>query len=74
MEYETVEEFLANLSKEFGGREEGTVKVAELRRLEQERKTIKEFVQKFRRAARGSRYKKQLLVEEFKYSINKTIQ
>jgi len=74
LEYETVEEFLADLSKEFGEREEGTVKVAELRRLEQERKTIKEFVQKFRRAARESRYKKQLLVEEFKYSINKTIQ
>ena len=65
---------MADLRKEFGEREEGTVKVAELRRLEQERKTIKEFVQKFRRATRGSRYKEQLLVEEFKCGINKTIQ
>jgi len=34
---------------------------------------MKEFVQEFRRAARGSRYKRRLLVEEFKRGINETI-
>ena len=49
------------------------VKVAELKWLEQGGKTIKEFVQEFRRIARGSRYEGQHLVEEFKRSINRTI-
>jgi len=47
--------------------------VAELRKLEQERKTLKEFVQEFKRAARESGYKRQLLVEEFKRGINRVI-
>jgi len=41
--------------------------------LEQEGRTIKEFVQKFRRAVRDSKYKGRLLVEEFKREINKVI-
>ena len=66
-------EFLAKIKKEFGGRDGKTVKIAGLRRLKQERKTIEEFVQEFRRVARGSRYKRRPLVEEFKKGINGTI-
>jgi len=44
LEYETVGEFLANIRKEFGGGDKESVKVVELKRLEQEGKTIKEFV------------------------------
>jgi len=73
LEYENIGEFLADIRKEFGGRDEESVKVVELRRLEQERKTMEEFVQEFRRAARGSRYKGRPLVEEFKREINATI-
>lgn len=40
LEYETVGEFLADLRKKFGREEEKTVKVAELRRLEQDRKNL----------------------------------
>jgi len=36
LEYEIAGEFLADLKKEFREEEEGTVKVAELRRLEQQ--------------------------------------
>jgi len=72
LEYETTGEFLANLKKEFGGEDEKTVKIAELR-LEQGERMMKEFVQEFRRAARGSRYERRLLVEEFKRGINKII-
>ena len=49
------------------------VKVAELRKMEQEGKTMKEFVQEFKRAAIGSRYKERPLVEEFKRGMNGTI-
>ena len=34
---------------------------------------MENFVQKFRRAARGSKYEGRLLVEEFKRGINKVI-
>ena len=34
---------------------------------------MKEFVQKFRRAARWSRYEKRPLVEKFKRNINRII-
>ena len=66
VEYESAEEFLADIKKEFGRGEEKAVKVAELRKLEQGGRIIEEFVQEFKRAARGSRYKGRPLVEEFK--------
>ena len=69
-EYETAEEFLTTLKKEFGGGEEESVKVAELRKLEQGGKRMEEFVQEFKRAARGSRYEGRPLVEEFKRGMN----
>ena len=70
IKYETVEEFLTSLKKEFGGGEEESVKAAELRKLEQEGKTMEEFIQEFKRAARGSEYKGRLLIEEFKRGMN----
>jgi len=73
LKYETVGEFLTNIRKEFGREDEESVKVAELRKLEQKSKTMGEFVQEFRRTARDSRYKGRLLVEEFKRKINATI-
>jgi len=69
LEYETTGEFLTEIKKEFGERDDETVKVAELKRLEQEGKTIDEFVQEFRRVARGSRYEGRSL-EEFKRGMN----
>ena len=74
VEYESVEEFLTCLKKEFGGGEEKSVKVAELRKLEQGGKTMEEFIQEFKRAARGSGYKGRPLVEEFKRGMNGGIQ
>ena len=66
VEYESAEEFLTILRKEFRGREEELIKVAELRKLEQGGKTMEEFVQEFKRATRGSGYEGRPLVEEFK--------
>ena len=73
LEYKTAEEFLVDIRKEFGRENEESVKMAELRRLEQRSKIIEEFVQKFRRTARDSKYKERLLVEEFERGINATI-
>jgi len=73
VEYESAEEFLACLKKEFGGGEEEVVKAAELRRVEQGGKTMEKYVQEFKRIARGSGYKRRLLVEEFKRGMNRGI-
>jgi len=70
LEYEIAEEFLADLEKEFGGGDKKAVKVAKLKRLEQGNKMMEEFVQKFRRVARGSKYEKRPLMEEFKQEMN----
>jgi len=70
MEYEMVEDFLTNFRKEFGRGEEKSVKVAELRKLEQGGKMMEEFIQEFKRVARGSGYEGRPLVEEFKQGMN----
>jgi len=70
VEYESAEEFLTCLKKEFGGGEEELVKAAELRRMEQGGKTMEEYVQEFKRTVRGSGYEGRLLVEEFKRGMN----
>jgi len=70
IEHEIVEEFLTSLKKEFGGGEEELVKAAELRKLEQEEKTMEEFIQEFKRAARESGYEGRPLIEKFKRGMN----
>ena len=73
IEYELVEEFLMALKKEFGGGDEEAVKVVELKKLEQRGRTMEEFVQKFKRAARDSRYEGHLLIKKFKREMNEVI-
>ena len=73
VEYELVEEFLTCLRKEFGEGEEESVKAAELRKLEQGGRIMEEYVQEFKRAARGSGYEGRPLVEEFKRGMNRGI-
>ena len=70
LNYKVVGEFLADLKEEFGEGDKEAIKIAKLRRLEQEEKMMKEFVQKFRRIARGSEYEERPLIEEFKREMN----
>ena len=72
-EYKSVEEFLTILKKEFGGEEEESMKAAELRKMEQGGRTMEEYIQEFKRAARGSRYKERPLIKEFKRGMNRGI-
>lgn len=74
LEYEIVGEFLMNLKKEFGGDNDETMKVAELKIIKQENRTMEEFVQKFKGVVRGSSYERKLLIEEFRREINRIIQ
>ena len=73
VEYEMAEEFLMSLKKKLGEGEEESVKAAELRNLEQGERMMEEFIQEFKRAARGSGYKGKPLVEEFKRGMNGAI-
>ena len=73
LEYKIAGEFLADIKKEFREEDKESIKVAELRRLEEGSRTMKEFVQEFRRAARESGYERRLLVEEFKREISAII-
>lgn len=69
MNYKIVEEFLANLKKEFGGGDEEAV----LKRLEWGGKMMKEFIQKFRKTVRENRYKRRPLIKDFKRGMNRTV-
>jgi len=69
----TVEELFMKIRQEFGEFNEESKKVDELRALEQGGKTVDEYVQEFRRAARGSGYEGRALVEEFKRGLSGVI-
>jgi len=71
IEFGSTREFL--LKKKFGKGDKKLVKMAELKRMEQEVKTMEKFVQDFRRVVRDNRYKGRILVKEFKRVINKVI-
>jgi len=73
VKYESAGEFLAEIKKEFGGGDKESMKVVELKRIEQEGRIMEEFVQDFKRVARGSKYKGCLLIKEFKWDINGAI-
>ena len=73
VEYKSVGEFLAEIKKKFGGGDEESQKVAEWKRIKQRDRTIEEFVQEFKRIARGSRYEGCPLIEEFKRGMNGAI-
>jgi len=73
IEFESAGEFLAEIKKEFGGGDEKSVKVAELKKIKQGERTMEEFVQDFKRVVRGSRYEGRPLIKEFKWGINGSI-
>ena len=62
-----------NLKRKFGGRYNKIIKIAELKKVEQENRIIEEFVQEFRRTVRESEYKRRPLVEEFKMKMNRVM-
>ena len=73
VEYESVEELLTSLRKEFGEGDKESIKAAELRKIEQGGIMMEEFMQEFKRTAGGSGYEGRPLIEEFKRGINRGI-
>ena len=73
VEYESAGDFLAEIKKEFGEGDEKLMKVAELKKIEQGSRIMKEFVQDFKRIARESGYEECPLIEEFKQGMNGAI-
>jgi len=49
LKFLSVENFLTNLKQEFGNRDNKSVKVLKLKKVEQETKTTEKFVQEFKR-------------------------
>jgi len=56
--FATIKKFLIDLKQEFGRRDDKMIKVAEFKKVNQESRIIEEFVQKFKRAVRESRYER----------------
>ena len=73
IKFELAGEFLAEIKRKFGGGDEESVKVAELKKIKQGGRTMEEFVQDFKRTARGSGYEEHPLIEEFKQGMNGSI-
>ena len=73
IEFGSAGEFLAEIRNEFRGGDDESVKVAELKKIEQGRRNMEKFVQDFKRVARESGYEGCLLIEEFKWGMNRSI-
>jgi len=73
LSYTTVGELFLDLKEEFSGGDNKMMKVAELKKIKQGEKTMKKFVQEFKRIARDSRCEERVLVEEFKREMNRVI-
>ena len=69
-----MQSFCQILKEEFGRDNDKTMKVVELKKVEQKSETMEEFMQEYRRVAKESGYKRRSLIEEFKQGINRVIQ
>jgi len=72
-EVKIIEELFEKMREKFGEFSKESRKVDELRLLVQGSRTYDEYVQEFRRTARGSGYEGRALIEEFKRGLNGTI-
>jgi len=72
-EVETVEQLFSKIKNDFGKTSEKERKIEQLRTIEQGGRTCDEYVQKFKKVARGSSYERRPLIEEFKRGLNGAI-
>jgi len=73
LEMETVEELFQKMKNEFRETGEGERKIEQLRVIEQRRRTCNEYIQEFKKMARGSGYKGRPLIEEFKRRLSRAL-
>jgi len=72
-EVETVEQLFSKIRNDFGETSEEERKIEQLRTIEQGGRTCDEYVQEFKKVARGSGYEGRPLIKEFKRGLNGTI-
>jgi len=70
---ESVEQLFTKIRNDFGETSEEERKIEQLRTIKQESRTCDEYVQEFKKIARGSSYEEQSLVEEFKRGLSGAI-
>ena len=72
-EVDTVEKLFTKIRNDFGETSEEERKIEQLRTIEQGERTCDEYVQEFKKVARGSGYESRPLIEEFKRGLNEPI-
>jgi len=72
-EVESVEQLFTKIRNDFGETSEKERKIEQLWTIEQGGRTCDEYVQEFKKVARGSGYEGRPLIEEFKRGLNGTI-
>jgi len=72
-EVELAEQLFAKIRNDFGETSEEERKIEQLKTIEQKGRTCNEYVQEFKKIARGSGYEGRPLIEEFKRELNGAI-
>jgi len=72
-EVKTVEQLFSKIRNDFGETSEEERKIEQLWTIEQGGRTCDEYLQEFKKVARGSSYEGRPLIEEFKRGLNGTI-
>ena len=72
-EVKSAEQLFAKIRNDFGETSEEKRKIEQLRTIEQGERTCDEYVQKFKKVARGSGYEGRPFIEEFKRGLNGAI-
>ena len=73
LEVESAEQLFAKIRDDFGKTSVEERKIEQLRTIEQGGRTCDEYVQEFKKVARGSSYEGRSLIEEFKRGLNRAI-
>jgi len=72
-EVELIEQLFTKIRNDFGETSEEERKIEQLRTIKQGGRICNEYVQEFKKIARGSSYKGRPLIEEFKRGLNGSI-
>ena len=72
-EIESAEQLFTKIRNDFGETLEEKRKIEQLRTIEQGGRTCDEYMQEFKKVARGSGYERRSLIEEFKRGLNRAI-
>ena len=73
LEVESTEQLFTKIRDDFGETLEEERKIEQLRTIEQGGRTCNEYMQEFKKVARGSGYERRPLIEEFKRGLNGSI-